>query len=226
MCPLFTYTRRMRLPILAVCLLATPALAQVSTNSNALDKLPPAPAAPANAPAAQPRHHPTRRPPAAKPAAKKLTAIGMPALPPAHPVIVPPPIVMPAHPPPPPPPVPMRADATGAASAITGGTRITFGPGTSDLNPATVEAIRGVAAKALASPAETVSITAWAPGPADDPSTARRLSLDRALAARAVMIQAGLLSDRIRAVAEGTTGISAESPDRADIVLGVAGEKK
>ena len=214
----------MRLPALAFCLLASPALAQVSTNSNALDKLAPPAAAPAS-PAAVPRHHPARRPPA-KPAPKKLAAVAMPAVPPAHPVIVPPPIVMPAHPPPPPPPVPVRADAAGAASAIAGGTRITFGPGASDLNPATVAAIRDVAAKALARPASVVAITAWAPGPADDPSTARRLSLDRALAARAVMIQAGLLSDRIRAVAEGTAGIGSESPDRADIVLGGPGERK
>ncbi len=217
----------MRLPTLAFCLLAGPALAQVSTNSNALDKLaPPAPtsAAPATTPAA-PRHRPARHSPA-KPAPKKPTAVAMPAAPPVHPVILPPPIVMPAHPPPPPPPVPMRADAPGAASAIPGGTRITFGPGASDLNPATVAAIRDLAAKALASPAYTVAITAWAPGPADDPSTARRLSLDRALAARAVMIQAGLLSDRIRAVAEGTTGIGGVSPDRADIILAAGAEKK
>ena len=215
----------MRLPTLALCLLAAPALGQVSTNSNALDRLAPPSATSAKTPATPP-HRTTRHPPPAKPAAKKLTAVAMPALPPAHPVIVPPPIVMPAHPPPPPPPVPMRADAAGTVSAIAGGIRITFGAGASDLNPATVAAIRDVAAKALASPTETVSITAWAPGPADDPSTARRLSLDRALAARAVMIQAGLLSDRIRAVAEGTTGIGSAAPDRADLVLGVAAERK
>lgn len=196
-------------------LFVTPAAAQVTTDTQALDKLAPAaqqPAAPAPAPAPKHRAHVA--------APKKLPAIGMPAAPPLHPVIQPPPFVMPSHAPPPPPPVPVRDDAPGVATPITAGTRLTFGAGVSDLNPATLAAIQAIGTKALADPASIISITAWAPGTADDPSTARRLSLDRALAVRAVLIHAGLVSDKIRAVAKGNNDIGAGPADRADVTLG------
>ncbi len=132
---------------------------------------------------------------------------------------------MPAHAPPPPPPVPVSAKAAGIALQIPGGARITFGPGVSDLNPTTLAAVQKITQQALASSTAVVDITAWAPGTADDPSAARRLSLDRALAVRAVMIQGGLLSDRIRAVAKGTIDIALGPPDRADFGIEVAGKK-
>ncbi len=143
----------------------------------------------------------------------------MPVSPPANPVLLPPPFVMPAHSPPPPPPVPVRADAPGEARPIAGGTRITFGADTSDLNPGTLASIRTVAAQAIANPTEIVAITAWAPGTPDDPSTSRRLSLERALAIRAVLINAGMASERIRAVAKGPTDLAGGSPDRADVLV-------
>jgi outer membrane protein OmpA-like peptidoglycan-associated protein len=145
-------------------------------------------------------------------------APALPAAPPANPVIAPPPIVLPAHPAAPPPPVPVRDDARGAAVPIPGGIRLTFGANSADLNPATLAALRGIAAAALANPAMIITITAWAPGTADDPSTPRRLSLDRALAARAVLINAGIVSSRIRALAKGMNDIGKEEPDRADIL--------
>jgi outer membrane protein OmpA-like peptidoglycan-associated protein len=126
---------------------------------------------------------------------------------------------MPAHKPPPPPPVPVKADAKGEATAIQSGLRVTFGAGSSDLNPATLAALRGVAAEALAKPGEIISIAAYAPGVPDDPSTPRRLSLDRALAARAVLITEGIVSERIRAVANGPDGIGTGPADRVDVLL-------
>ena len=70
-------------------------------------------------------------------------------------------------------------------SFIPGGIRLTFGPGVADLNQANDEALLDIRpARAKADPATTVSVNAWAPGTNDDPSTPRRLALDRALAAR------------------------------------------
>jgi outer membrane protein OmpA-like peptidoglycan-associated protein len=222
-------------------LLPAAAMAQVSTDDHALDSLTstPAPAAPVTAPAPRPaalqKPKPrTRR--AARTEAHKTTTTATPArkpppplptAPPANPVIAPPPFVMPAHKPPPPPPVPVRADATGAAQALPGNIeRITFGPGSSDLNPATAEAIRQIAAAAIANPALTVTITAWAAGNNDDPSTPRRISLDRALAARAVLINAGVISERIHAVAKGFADPGAGPIDRVDVMTSVPGGPK
>ncbi len=221
----------MRAAALATLLcLSTPALAQVTTDEHALDTLQTAPpqAAPAAPTPARPSPTHTRhRTPSKKPAppAKPATTarrIGppptIPAAPPVNPVILPPPVVLPAHPPPPPPPIPLVKDAIGIASPIPLGTRITFGPDSSDLNPATLAALQAIAAAASANPAMIVAITAWAPGTPDDPSTPRRLSLDRALAARAVLINAGIISARIRAIAKGTLDIGTAPPDRADVV--------
>ena len=191
-------------------------LAQVSTDEKALDQLAPAPGVKAPKPATTP----TVRHKRAAPAAPRLKAPAMPTAAPAHPVIQPPLFVMPTHAPPPPPPVSVLANAPGVATLIPGGTRITFGPGVSDLNPATLAAVKAVAAQAIANPSIVIDVTAWAPGTADDPSAARRLSLDRALAARAVMIQAGVLSDRIRAIARGSLDIGSVAPaDRADVLV-------
>ena len=219
----------MRLLLFAV-LLPFSAWAQVATDDHALDSLPasppvtkPAPASPAAKAHAgsstRPAHaakHPVRPTPARSPG-----QVRMPVAPPAYPVLAPPPFVIPAHAAPPPPPVPVRADAPGNATPIAGGIRITFGAGVSDLNPGTLASIRTVAAQAIANPAETIGITAWAPGAADDPSTPRRLSLERALAVRAVLINAGMASERIRALAKGPTDASGGALNRADLLISV-----
>jgi outer membrane protein OmpA-like peptidoglycan-associated protein len=203
-----------------------PAAAQVTSSDQSIDALKPPPAAkkksaaPAAKAGAKTAHSPhktthTRTQPAA-PAAK--SALDVPAAPPAHPVIAPPPLVLPTHPPPPPPPVPVLPHAAGAATPLAGGTMVTFGPGHAELNPDTLAAIRAIGADALANPAIIIGITAWAPGTKDDPSTPRRLSLDRALAARAVLINAGIPSERIRAIAKGMNDIGTAAPDRAEIV--------
>jgi outer membrane protein OmpA-like peptidoglycan-associated protein len=207
---------------LLLCLLATPALAQVTTNDQALDALK-APASKAPAKTAKPApppasshktvHHPVR------PAVKSPAPPQVPLAPPANAVIAPPPFVPPAHPRPNPPPVPVKADAPGIASPIPGGTRITFGPGVSTLNQATHDAVSAMAGQAKANPALMISVTAWAPGTPDDPSPARTLALERALAARAVLINAGVVSDRILAVSRGFDGIAAGPPDRLDITV-------
>ena len=218
-----------------LCLLPLPAFAQVTTNDQALDSLKPKPATSAAAPAqsdvltpaetpAHPVHHTVHH--AASSAHATKTAPVHPAplpvvplAPPTNAVILPPPQVLPVHPRPQPPPVPIKADAPGAPSFITGGIRLTFGAGVADLNPANDEALLDIAARAKADSALTISVTAWAPGTTEDPSTPRRLSLDRALAVRAVLINAGIVSDRVLAVAKGYTNIEGGPPDRVDIGL-------
>ena len=185
---------------LAFLVFSSVSQAQVSTNDQAIDQL---------KPAAPVQHSPrvSRPPRSGEQTQAAAQAAADARRPPANPVLAPPPLVLPAHKPPPPPPVPVKADAAGAVSGIAGGSRITFGAGSADLNPATLAAIRKVAADAAANPAMTVGVTAWAPGPGDDQSTPRRLSLDRALAARAVLINAGIVSERIRTIAKGTIDI-------------------
>jgi outer membrane protein OmpA-like peptidoglycan-associated protein len=141
----------------------------------------------------------------------------VPLAPPANPVILPAPFVMPAHPRPKPPPVPVKADAEGTVTAIPGGSRVTFGAGVSTLNQATYDAILAIGALAKANPGLQIFVTAWAPGTPDDPSPPRMLALERALAARAVLINAGIASDRIFAVSKGFDGIAAGPPDRLEI---------
>jgi len=211
-------------------LLALPgvAFAQVTTNDQALQAL--KPAAPKTAaktarpeastpttPRARVTHHIVRH--AAPSRAAKMGPLPpVPTVPPANPVILPPPAVLPAHTPPSPPPVKLVPTAPTTATPIEGGTRLTFGTGSADLNQVSLDAIEAIAAKAKADPLMEVTVTAWAPGVPEDPSTPHRLSLDRALVVRAVLIHAGIASERIQAVAKGFNGIGDGPPDRADVV--------
>jgi len=142
----------------------------------------------------------------------------MPTAPPPPPVIAPP-AAAPTRPPPAPVAIEVAPDAVGAASKLESGLRVTFGPGSATLNLATAEALRA-AAKALPASAG-VTVSAFAPGTAEDASTARRLSLARALVARAVLIREGIASPRItvRALGASEPGFSAGPPDRVDLVV-------
>ena len=66
-------------------------------------------------------------------------------------------------------------------------------------------------------------MVATAAGSADDPSTPRRLSLSRALAARAVLITEGIASTRIYVRALGASGPPDGPPDRVDVSAGLPG---
>lgn len=229
------------LPVVLLPWSAT-ALAQVTTNDKALEALQPpapskqAPAAPGGktaAPAATPEGTPdTPKPATPKPAAAhhaprkaapthaaaKTPLPKVPLAPPPNPVIAPPPPALPQHVREVPAPVPVKSDAIGTVTKIDGGARLTFGPGSSDLNDATHAALIEIAGAARADKQLIVTVTAWAPGTEEDPSTPRRLSLDRALAARAVLIHEGVESERVQAVAKGFEGIGGGNPDRLEIV--------
>ena len=190
--------------------------AQSGPNQQALDALGPA----------HPQHHARRthhaHRAAAPPAVAAIPAAPLPSIPPAPPpppVIKAPVIVVPLHPSPPPPPVPVVAKAAGSASPLAGGVRITFGPGSADLNAATMQALQDFAVLLKSDPAARALVLAYCRGTPDDPSTPRRISLERGLAARAVLIHAGIPSTRIYVRAIGQPPDTGPAPrDAADRV--------
>lgn len=161
---------------------------------------------------------PPAKPPAEPPRPAQPGKPAVPAIPPAI-LALPPPIQVPTAHPPPLPTAPVANDAPGDATAIPGGVRITFGEGRADLNPATEAVIRDFGQSQVAKPDQPITVYAYAAGSREDPSTPRRLSLERALAARAVLIHAGIPSPRIYPRALGATGGTGE-PDRVDVVAG------
>ena len=216
--------------LLAASLAAGPASAQVTVNPGALDLLPtqpaprqqPRPAAPRPAPRANAPAPPPASPAPAPPAPVAQTP--KPTLPVTPPAIaaLPPAIPVPPARPLPTPVVPVAVDAPGTASPVPGGLRVTFGPDRQDLNPATEAALRELARSLRANDQANVNVYAYAAGTAEDPSTARRLSLGRALAARAVLITEGIASTRIYPRALGSAGGETDR-DRVDVVAGTPG---
>ena len=238
-------------PPLIACLLLlaalSPAAAQTTVNPGALERLAPSRQPEATTtPPARPAARPPTRPAPARPATPPPPAAPPPPPPPVVPIApppppdIPPPIAVPTRPVPPPIPATISAEAAGTASPIDGGLRLTFGANSADLNPATSAALRELAHHAA--PNATFSVSAYAAGQPDDPSTPRRLSLARALAVRSVLIGEGIASLRIypRALGAGNgpttlgagsvpTALGAGSgptapgandpPDRADIVV-------
>lgn len=219
----------MRLAAL-LALLPGVALAQATVNPGALDQL--VRPAPSTAPRTVPRPAPRPAPPStARPApvAALNSAPGRPAVaakpsgpkpalpttpPPA--ASLPPTTIVPTMAPPPLPVIAQAADAPGRAEPLPGGLRVTFGAERSDLNPDTVLALRQFATSLGKSEDVTVTLMAYAAGPPEDPSTPRRLSLARALTARAVLLDAGVASVRIypRALGPAPDGPA----DRVDLL--------
>lgn len=147
----------------------------------------------------------------------------MPPVPTAPPpvVVIPPPVVVPTRPEGPPPPVPVANDAPGTAAPIADGLRVTFGPDNANLNPGTAAALKTLAEKARSNDTP-ISVLAYAPGNADDPSAPRRLSLARGLAARAVLLNSGIASTRIYVRALGAN-MQGGPANRVDVTLAAPG---
>lgn len=215
-------------------LASLPATAQVSVDPRALEPLkktePPAPphTRPAHpAPAKKPEPKPAPKPAGATTVRPNVTAPPQPTVPLAPPatVNIPPPLVVPTRPAQPSAPAAITADAPGEATPIAGGLRVTFGGGRADLNPASEAAIRALVRGGSGQPApsetNSYTITTYAAGTPEDPSTARRMSLSRALAVRSVLISQGVTSVRIYVKALGPTslGFADGPPDRADVSL-------
>lgn len=234
---------------------AAPALAQVTVDLHALDALPgaksPAPEGRQRRTSPKPTQPPSARlnkpapqQPTAAPAPEPSTAAAIPApatpqpapapAPPAAtlPEAAPPVIALaPVAPPPPPaqaappPPPPISDTATTAASAVGSGLRVTFGSGETDLSPASATAIQNLVQTGPQGDGVSFNVVAYAAGTPEDPSTARRLSLARALAVRSALIADGVSSTRIYVRALGAQAGGAQAgdapADRVDLsVLG------
>lgn len=247
---ILTAMRQVSLMLAGLLCAAAPALAQVTVDLHALDALPgarpPAQEAPprralpkpASRPLASSRpNKPAPRQPAATPAPEPstTTATQAPTAPQAVPV--PPAATLPAAPPPtialapvpppppaaqaaPPPPPPISDTAASAANATGAGLRVTFGTGETDLSPASATAIQNLVRTAPQGDSTSFNVVAYAAGTPEDPSTARRLSLSRALAVRSALIADGVSSTRIYVRALGALAGDGP-PDRVDLsVLG------
>jgi outer membrane protein OmpA-like peptidoglycan-associated protein len=214
------------LPFLSAVLLtaATPVLAQVTVDLHALQALPnraaagrapraPAQTAPGSATVVT-RVAPTAAAPPA-PAPQPDLPEGVPDTALINPIAPPEPPVGAA---PPPPPVSDTAATT--AAPTTSGLRLTFAPEQSDLSPESSASIRQLTAAAPGGDSTTFNVLAYAPAKADDPSTARRISLSRAMAVRGALVADGVPSARIFVRALGEQ-YGDGPPDRVDI--GVTG---
>ncbi len=211
---------------------AAPSVASHSSahGQRKLVAVPPAPPAggPA-APAVASREPPPATPPSAtppsatSPSASPPSAAAPPAVPPALPDQIPATAsIAPIAPPPPaagsqpPAAPPVSATAATAAAPTTSGLRLTFAPEQSDLSPESSTSIKQLTQAAPRSDETTFNVLAYAPGKADDPSTARRISLSRAMAVRSALVADGVPSARIFVRALGAQ-YGDGPPDRVDL---------
>ncbi|HEY2619844.1 MAG TPA: OmpA family protein [Acetobacteraceae bacterium] len=225
---------------------AGPTQAQVTVDLHALDAVPGAKPAARHPAAHKPKprriatarpHKPSQRQVTEQPAAAPPTvptpspstaiAAPQPAPPPATLPVAPPDTVAlaPVAPPPPaaeppaaPPPPPISDSATTVATTTGAGLRVTFGTGQADLSPASAEAIKHAVQAAPAGDSISFNVVAYAAGTPEDPSTARRLSLSRALAVRSALMADGVSSSHIYVRALGAAG-GDEAPDRVDLAV-------
>jgi len=148
----------------------------------------------------------------------------LPGTPPAPPVLAPPataPVATPATPVAPP---RTSASAGSSTAKITDGLRIVFAAGKSELTPDSVTALSAFARQLPAGETISFDLRAYAAGAAEDPSTPRRLALERALAIRGALMADGISSSRIFVRAMGAPAANDSGPaDRVDVsVMGLA----
>jgi outer membrane protein OmpA-like peptidoglycan-associated protein len=169
-------------------------------------------AAPQNATPASPA--PTSAPPASAtaPAPQPALPETVPEIAAINPIAPPEPPSGSAQPPPP----PVSAKAETKAAPTTAGLRLSFAPDQSDLSPESTASIKQLIASAPPGDDTTFNVQAYAPGKPDDPSTARRVSLSRAMAVRSALVADGVPSARIFVRALGEQHGDGP-PDRVDI---------
>ena len=113
---------------------------------------------------------------------------------------------------------PVAADAGGEATPTRDGLRITFETARSELSPTSQAALKQFADRTPRGENMTLNVLAYAAGPPEDPSTARRLSLSRALAVRTVLMAEGIPSAHIYVRALGSA--AGDGPtDRVDVTV-------
>jgi outer membrane protein OmpA-like peptidoglycan-associated protein len=204
---------------------ASPVLAQVTVDLHALQALPERPQGRPAARAAPPAL--TRVPSSATasttPPAASVSATPAPVSPSLPESVPDTAMINPVMPPAPPagsapPPPPVSRDAATTAASIAAGLRLIFAPGQSDLSPDSNASIKALTAAAPPGDATTFNVLAYAPGTPDDPSTARRVSLSRAMAVRSALVAHGVPSARIFVRALGAQH-GEGPPDRVDLSI-------
>jgi outer membrane protein OmpA-like peptidoglycan-associated protein len=97
--------------------------------------------------------------------------------------------------------------------------RIVFDTNATDLPPGAERELDAIVAAASGDPHRRVQLTSYASGDADGGNLARRVSLSRALAVRAYLIQQGIASGRLEVRALGNRNESGPA-DRVDLRVG------
>ncbi|MBS0642403.1 MAG: OmpA family protein [Acetobacteraceae bacterium] len=142
-----------------------------------------------------------------------------PALPESTPAIASiPPVPPPAEAAAPPPPPPISDQAATKAEPVSQGLRLLFATGQSDLSPDSAASLKQLTSSLPPGDATSFSVSAYAPGSRDDPSSARRLSLARAMAVRSALVSSGVASTRIYVRALGEAYGSGPA-DRVDVAV-------
>ncbi|MFC4353360.1 OmpA family protein [Fodinicurvata halophila] len=109
--------------------------------------------------------------------------------------------------------LPDQAESEGIAE-----TTLTFSSESADLSNEAQQQLRELAAQLSQKPSARIQLLAYAQGSDDDASQARRLSLSRALAVRAYLLDHGIRSTRIDVRALGHDAPGSGPIDRVDIV--------
>ncbi|WP_343866312.1 OmpA family protein, partial [Caenispirillum bisanense] len=143
-------------------------------------------------------------PPSPPPAAAEAAPVALIAAPPPQS----PPTVAPAA-------APQQAALPTTAEAIS---TIAFTPGQPEPAQDIGSLVAGLTAQLGATPAARVRLNAYAPGAPEEESQSRRLSLARALAIRARLVEAGLTPTRIEVRALGNK-VPDGSADRVDVIV-------
>jgi outer membrane protein OmpA-like peptidoglycan-associated protein len=118
----------------------------------------------------------------------------------------------------PPPPPAISESSVSTATSSASGLQITFGSGQSDLSPSSAAALENLVKTAPTGDGTSFNVVSYAAGTPGDPSTARRLSLARALAVRNALVANGISSSRIYVRALGASAGDA-TPDRVDVAV-------
>jgi outer membrane protein OmpA-like peptidoglycan-associated protein len=202
-----------------------PSIQRQAGRTQTVTPRPPVPAPGSSSPeAASTKNPPSEAAPAASAAASGSAAPSpsTPVVPPALPQTVPQTaLITPIAPAPPaaesaPPPPPVSDKAATNAAPTVSGLRVTFASGQSELSPESVAAIKQFASGPTTGDTSSFNVMAYAPGSPDDPSTARRVSLSRAMAVRSALVADGVPSARIYVRALGAQSGDGP-PDRVDV---------
>lgn len=194
---------------------ATPPAANPSAGTTQQAAMPHPPTAPSASASAPPSSTTTQR--AAIPAQAPAAVPTVPAAPPAVaaiPPVQPPPA--PANVPPPAAP-PISASAATSATSTKAGLQLTFAKDQTELSPDSAASIKQLVGAAPNADSTTFNVLAYASGDPDDPSTARRLSLSRAIAVREALMADGVPSTRIYLRALGSEPSAGSPPDRVEL---------